>query len=160
MTLGSAGTRHSPSKLSPADIGAAFRTLGQDTRDMLSDGARDYGKPLQRIVSRARARLATLPREQAARAALELRGVEWELDEDNDKARRASFLEDVTGDEARALAQVDLLADGDAERRCRHWTPSRARIPATNAAAKALYQKGFDLAHNGMVRADRRRGSD
>lgn len=134
----------------PDDLAAAFKALGINTREMLADGTRDHGGTLRPIVAEARRRIAALPKEQAAVVARELVNVETELARQPDTWRSylAAFAAEYAGTEAALLAEVDRLSDSIGPQMVGALDAFVQAHPGTNAAAKALYMKGFHLGHN------------
>ena len=134
----------------PELMAAAFNALGFQARDMLADAARNYGDRLRGIVGDARRRAAALPKEQAAEVARALVTIEAEFARDRGawRASLSSFVRDYEGTETALLAQVDLLTDASGNQKLEALDAFVTANPGTNAAAKALYLKGFDLSHN------------
>lgn len=108
---------------------------------------------LLRIVADGRQRLDSLSREDAARVARAIVTVEDSLTRHDDPAHRLRTLVDrYQGTEAALLAEVDLIMIVH--------TPSPEMIaaldafverhPGTTAAAKAIYQKGFQYSSSNM----------
>jgi tetratricopeptide (TPR) repeat protein len=138
-------------------IAPAFTSLVFDLRSMLADGARNYGDALRLIVDDARKRSGALPRERAADVARALVNIDTELARDpaSWRSRLAAFAAEYAGTEAALLTQVDLLGDRPSPAMIATLDAFVADHPGTTAAAKALYEKGFHLAHNGFSFGER-----
>lgn len=117
--------------------------------------ATDYRPRLAALLERAGATLESLPREQAAHAARILISAESEANRSaRDEAERQlrAFVDQYRGTEAALLAEVDLLERG----RLTHASLDAFEVfaashPGSTAAAKAMHQVGFHLAHNNSV---------
>ena len=138
-------------------IAPAFTSLAFDVRSMLADGARNYGDALRLIADDARKRSEALPRERAADVARALVNIDTELARDRAswRSRLAAFAAEYAGTEAALLTQVDLLGDRPSPAMIAALDAFVADHPGTTAAAKALYEKGFQLAHNGFSFGER-----
>ena len=137
-------------------IEAAARLLARHSTWFTEAPARGYGAKGLELVALARNRLKDLPREEAARAAYALASADSALTTANRQQRYVENLESIAheykGSEAALIAEVDLLG----ARRAYPITRQSLLIyltfagdhPGTAAAAKALYQRAFDLSHN------------
>jgi hypothetical protein len=134
----------------PAEMHVAFRAVGYRGREIASDKAYDYAARLRAVAVAARTRLPTLPREEAARIAGELVTVESELEIETRswRPRMEAFVAEYAGTHAALLAQVDLLGDRSGPAMLDVLDAFMRAHPGTEAAAKALYQKGFHVGHN------------
>jgi tetratricopeptide (TPR) repeat protein len=137
----------------PEHIVRAFGKL--ETFYFTQDQAQPHAAALGDVVALAKTRLSTLDRENAAAAARALLPIEGSLARGGSQGWAAlvkSFVAEYSGTTAALLTEVDVISAG----------PLTAARPAgledfaaghagTCAAAKALYRKGFDLAHNAGV---------
>lgn len=126
--------------------------------------AANYRPRLAALLERAGATLEFLPREQAAHAARRLISAGWEANRpgqvDVEQQLRA-FVDQYRGTEAALLTEVDLLERG-------RLTPASLDVleafaashPGTTAAAKAMHQVAFHLAHNNSSLGVTPRGAD
>ncbi len=150
----------------PEEMRAAFAAIGSAGRDFAADKARDHAQRLRGLVERAKARLAALPRDEAARVARALVSVESELaigtNSNPWRQLLAAFVSEYAETPEAALARVDVLAS-DYDRRGAERVAALEAFarehPGTIAGAKALHQIGFDLAHNAIMFGERE-GSD
>jgi tetratricopeptide (TPR) repeat protein len=142
----------------PKELAASFDAVSSNMREMLSDRARNYGPTLRAIVADARRRLDALPREEAAGAARQLVGVDAQLADDSSawRAYLSRFVAEYAGTEAALLARVDLIGDRSGPEKNQALDAFIAAHPGTTAAARALFSKGFDLAHNSFSFGERR----
>jgi tetratricopeptide (TPR) repeat protein len=133
--------------------------------DIAMDGSRGYVDTLRTMLIPVRDRLAEWPREDAARVARALMGIDNQLERGGSAgwpARVEAFRREYTGTEAALLAEVDAIDDvrvslpARIDALDRFW---RAH-PGSVAGAKALYMKGFQLAHNVALTGIEPRGSD
>ena len=136
----------------PDDLAAAFKALGFDTR-MLADAARNRAETLRPIVADARRRIAVLPKQQAATIARELVNVDSELAGRPDTwlPYLKAFIAEYAGTEVALLAEVHVLTDRIGPQMLAALDGFVQAHPGTNAAAKALYMKGFNLGHNAFL---------
>jgi tetratricopeptide (TPR) repeat protein len=145
---------------------AVLRALSETIFTFQHDQTRSYTETIRQTIAPARARIAHLPREDAARLARELLVIDQWLEgrQANQKwpERLTQFVRDYEGTEAALLTQVDLLMSeprqilkqiGDLDKFAKDH-------PRTNAAAKALFQEGFQLHVNVPVTGVEPRGSD
>lgn len=145
---------------------AALHVLSESMITFQHDQTRSYTETIRQTIASARRRVAQLPREDAARLAHELLSIDQWLEgpqaRDKWPERQAQFVRDYDGTEAALLTQVDLL-----------MSDSRALLkqiadldqfakdhPGTNAAAKALFEEGYQLQTNVPVTGVEPRGSD
>jgi tetratricopeptide (TPR) repeat protein len=146
----------------PEQIARAFQIVSQES-SRFWDPARGYSTTLQGLVEDARKQLSRLPKEEAARAERQL------LMSDRQPSRAKppafadtlrAFVAQYAGTEAALLTEIDVMVFG---------LPIRERLealarfvrdhPGTIAAAKALYQKGFQLDANAYPEIEAR-GAD
>lgn len=115
------------------------------------DANRDYGARARDVLRAAHARLSALPREQQAAAAMAMIPLEHRTQESPieyaDRLRR--FLVTYAGTQAADLVSVDLVT---ASRLSMATIAALDELvtthPGTEAAAKALHQKAFNLSRN------------
>jgi tetratricopeptide (TPR) repeat protein len=120
--------------------GAAWRMRGDDER------ATRNRETMRKILDDGRRRLSELAREEAARAERIFMLIDGETSRSPgawpDRLRR--FIEQYRGTETALLAEVDLIGSGRVSQRMLDELDAFAAAhPGTRAAAKALYQKGF-----------------
>ena len=145
---------------------AALHALSETSFTFQSDQTRSYTETIRQTIVPARARIAQLPREEAARLARELLSIDHWLEGPQASQkwpeRLTQFVRDYDGTEAALLTQVDLLMSdprqmlkeiGDLDQFAKDH-------PRTNAAAKALFQEGFQLHVNVAITGVEPRGSD
>ena len=147
----------------PQNIPRAFEIVSEHSH-RFSDRARGYPDTLQELVDAARKQLARLPREEAARAERRL----LLIDRQPSVAKRPpfadqlrTFVQQYAGTQTALLTEIDVMAFG---------LPIRQRLdaldgfvrdhPGTIAAAKALHQKGFQLASGNVYPEIEPRGAD
>ena len=132
----------------------AMVSLGEYYGALTEDPARTYTDRVATIVVPVRARLAMLPREDAARLARALVRIDYEQAKATTTRpawdlRMNQFVQEYRGTREALMAEVDLIEHrvelpGKIAALEEFW---RAH-PASEAGAKALYQKGYQLAHN------------
>lgn len=132
----------------PRRIADAFEAIGDAAWQFRGDSeqARRNMATLRQIVADARRRLDGLPREQAARAERVFILIDGETSRNREAgaARLRQFIEAHRGTETALLAEVDLISYGGVSQQMLDALDAFARAhPGTIAAAKALYQKGF-----------------
>ncbi len=145
---------------------AALHALSEAIFTFQQDQTRSYTETIRQTIASAHARIAQLPREDAARLARELLLIDQWLERPQASQkwpeRLTQFVRDYDGTEAALLTQVDLLMldprqmlkqIGDLDQFARDH-------PRTNAAAKALFQEGFQLHVNVAITGVEPRGSD
>jgi tetratricopeptide (TPR) repeat protein len=139
---------------------AALRALNNTITSFQFDQTRSYHDTIRNLVEPVRARVAALPREDAARLAWELLYLDRMLDRRGGQVFQ--FIHDYGGTEAALLAQVDLLMSNPRQllKEIADLDQFARDHPSTNAGAKALYQEGFQLANNVPVTGVEPRGSD
>ncbi len=101
---------------------------------------------LQQVIADARAKFGALPREDAARAERVFILLDGELtrERQNWSDRLARFIAEYQGTRTALLAEVDLIASrGVSAQMLDELDRFIVAHPETEAAAKALYQKGF-----------------
>jgi len=149
-----------------AETIAALHALSEMTFSFEHDQTRSYTETIRQMIAFARARIAQLPREDAARLARELLLIDQWLE-----GRQASqkwperlkqFVRDYDGTEAALLTQVDLLPSDPQQmlKQISDLDQFARDHPGTNAAAKALYLEGFQLHVNVAITGVEPRGSD
>jgi tetratricopeptide (TPR) repeat protein len=145
---------------------AALHALSETLYTFQHDQTRSYIETIRQTIAPARARIAQLPREDAARLAREMLSTDQSLERgqagQNWPERLTQFVKDYDGTEAALLTQVELLTSdprqmlkqiSDLDRFARDH-------PGTNAAAKALFLEGFQLRANVPITGLEPRGSD
>ena len=147
----------------PESIARAFEIVSEQS-SLFTDQARGYPESLQELVDAARKQLARLPREEAARAERRL----LLLDRQPSVAKRPAFADQLrtfvkqyAGTETALLTEIDVIGFG---------LPIRQRLealdrfvrdhPGSIAAAKALYQKAFQLGSVNVYPDVEPRGAD
>jgi tetratricopeptide (TPR) repeat protein len=139
---------------------AALRALNNTITSFQFDQTRSYHDTIRNLVEPVRARVATLPREEAARLAWELLYVDRMFDRRGGQV--SQFIHDYSGTETALLAQVDLLMSnpGQILKEISELDQFARDHPGTNAGAKALFEEGFQLCVNIPVTGIEPRGSD
>jgi tetratricopeptide (TPR) repeat protein len=132
----------------PRRIPDALEAMGESVWEFRGDSAqiRANAETLRRIAADARLRLTELPREEAARAGRVLLMIDAQLSPDRNaySTGLARFVEQYRGTEAALLAEVDLIANRGVSQQMLDALDAFAQAhPGTRAAAKALYEKGF-----------------
>jgi len=117
------------------------------------------------IVAAARARLPSLPREDAATVARMLAGATLRSGQISESARIAElqdFVRTYDGTREAQQARVTLIAllNRDSTTRFAELEAFAGRHPRTVEAARALYTKAFDLHVNVVMRGEEPNGSD
>jgi tetratricopeptide (TPR) repeat protein len=144
---------------------AALHALTQTMIHFQMDQTRSYAETIRQLIAPARARVATLPREDAARVAWQLLLIDGSLDRTRGQNRTdlvTPFLKDYDGTEAALLAQVDRLMSnpGQILKQIDDLEQFARDHPGTTAGAKALFQAGFQLHVNVPVTLIERPGAD
>jgi TolA-binding protein len=118
-----------------------------------SDGARDYAARFRAIFAAAREKAAQLPREEAATLELAIAGAESMIERGSEawRTRATAFVARYPGTHAAAMAEIQLATFDTMARRFDTLDAIARAHPGTDIAAAAIYQKGFDLAHNAFV---------
>ena len=136
----------------PSEMAAAFAAVGSKAREFAGDKAHNYAERLRAAVAAAQRQLPSMPREEAADLARALMSVETELNRSNERdgwrRRLSEFVSSYAGTRAATLARVDLLTDRIGPQMLDALDTFVREHPGSEAAAKALYQKGFHLGHN------------
>lgn len=145
---------------------AALHALSETVYTFPHDQTRSYTETIRQTIAPARARIAQLPREDAARLAREVLSIDQWFEGPQARQqwpeRLAKFVRDYDGTEAALLTQVDLLRLDPRQllKQIDDLDRFAKEHPGTNAAAKALFQKGFQLHVNVPVTGVEPRGSD
>ena len=144
---------------------AAMHVLSETMFQFQHDQTRPYTETIRQLIVPARALLAKLSREDAARLAREMLAVDASLERRQSPTWTESltqFVRDYDGTEAALLTQVDLLMSDPRQmlKRIADLDQFAKDHPGTNAGAKALFQAGWDLHVNVAVTGIERRGSD
>jgi tetratricopeptide (TPR) repeat protein len=123
-----------------------------DVTRMRDDSTRNYPAEVLPLVAAARLTLPGLPREQAAALARSLLTVEWSSrDHPRDAwpAALRAFVTEYAGTDAALLAEVELIRQLPlTAARFDELEAFAARHPGTVAAARAIFEHGWDLAVN------------
>jgi TolA-binding protein len=131
----------------PRLIADAFELVRDSAWRLRGDGEQvtHHREQMHRIIADARRRLPELPREEAARAEGSFMLMDAQSTERGAAAARLRrFVDEYRGTETALLAEVDLIGFDRVSPRMLDELDAFARAhPGTNAAAKALYQKGF-----------------
>lgn len=147
----------------PEQIARALRIVAEYAHIFRADEARDDVRVARELVAAARSRLSEMPREPGAEAALAVVYAERALGPRSnlEASSLRAIARDYEGTEAALLAQVDLITEGRLTMRQLEDLELFARAnPGAAAAAKALYLKGFHLAHNASALRIAPRGED
>lgn len=144
---------------------AALHALGETMIRFQRDQTRSYAETIRQLIAPTRARIGTLPREDAARLARELLFIDASLDRNrsqNWQERLAQFARDYGGTDAALLTQVDLLLSDPRQllKRIDALDQFAKTHPGTNAGAKALFLAGWELHVNVPVTGVEPRGAD
>ena len=137
----------------PADMRAAFEVLAGNGRELAADKAHDYAQRVGAAGAAAKRQLPAMPREDAARLARVLTSldVELALDFDGWRQRLRAFVSEYAGTREALLVEVDLLTENVGPAMLDRLDAFAARHPGSEAAAKAVYMKGFHLSHNAFA---------
>src|SRR6185503_12933039 len=145
---------------------AALNALSETSYRFQFDQTRSYTETIRQTIAPARARIAQLPREDAARLAREIlffdQWLEGPQASQKWPERLTQFVRDYDGTDAALLTQVDLLMldPGQLLKQIADLDQFAKDHPRTNAAAKALFQEGFQLETNVPITGVEPRGSD
>jgi tetratricopeptide (TPR) repeat protein len=144
---------------------AAMHALSETIFQFQRDQTRLYVETIRQLLIPVRARIGTLPREDAARLAGELLTIDSWLDRgrsQNPSERMTQFLRDYDGTEAALLTQVDMLVSNPREllKEIADLDQFARNHSGTNAGAKALFLEGFQLHVNVPVTGVEPRGFD
>jgi TolA-binding protein len=154
--------------LDTADVGqtiAALDALKSALFVRQQDRPRSYSDTIRQLIAPVRGRLATLPREDAARVAWAMLPIDHWLEGRYDQGQPlqpAQFFHDYEGTEAALLAHVDQFTTNPREllKEIAELDQFAKDHPGTNAAAKALYQEGFEIHVNVPALGIEPRGAD
>ena len=147
----------------PTDLERALSMVTSIARDARGDALHDRAGRLRELAERARTRLAVLPREAAARAARALLTLDANLSlaPHADWLRRQhEFIAEWSGTQAALLTEVDVLATGVSTQKLELLDALAHDHPSSEAGAKALYLRGFDLSVNAGAYGMLRKGED
>ena len=145
---------------------AALHALSETLFTFQQDQTRSYTETIRQTIAPARARIAQLRREDAARLAREMLLIDQWLEGPQARQkwpeRLTQFVRDYDGTEAALLTQVDLLMLDPRQmlKQISDLDQFAKDHPGTNAAAKALFQEGFQLHVNVPITGVEPRGSD
>ncbi len=145
---------------------AVLHALSETIYSFQRDQTRSYTETIRQTIVSARTRMAQLPREDAARLAREILFLDQWLEGPQASQtwpeRLTQFVRDYDGTEAALLTQVDLLMSdpGQILKQIGDLDQFARDHPGTNAAAKALFLKGFQLHVNVPITGLEPRGSD
>lgn len=149
-------------KNAPQDIPRAIESVVEQS-SRFSDMARGYPESLQEVVDAARQQLPRLSREESARAERQLLLIDRHApaEQRSTADRLRAFVRQYEGTDTALLAEVDVIAFG---LRIREQLPALDRVvrdhPETVVAAKALFQKGFQLGSGNVYPDVEARGAD
>jgi len=148
----------------PREIEAAFTIAMAASHEFAGDAVRRRSDVLQDVAARAAATITQLPREEAAPVARALMSFENRFlskTPADRKQRVSDFVAQWRGTDAALLTEVDVVSMENLglQRLEKLETFARAH-PRTEAAAKATYLRGFDLAHNALSLGIEQRGGD
>lgn len=150
-------------RTAPAQIGDAFHVLSNHSTLFRSGDSRGEWDRFQEIVAAAKRRLGELQPEEAARAARQLMFFEpYDWRKPNAQAVRLEAFVEAYPDTSAALdAEISRILTGlPSYRQLDELEAFAASHPGTVAAAKATYERGFQLAVNVSVTGVEQRGSD
>ncbi len=145
---------------------AALHALSESSYTFQFDQTHSYTETIRQTIAPARARIAQLPREDAARLAREIlffdQWLEGPQASQKWPERLTQFVRAYDGTDAALLTQVDLLMLDPRQllKRISDLDQFARNHPGTNAAAKALFQAGFELETNVPITGVEPRGSD
>lgn len=145
---------------------AALHALSETMFTFQHDQTRSYTETIRQTIASSRARIAQLPREDAARLAREILSIDLWLDGPQAgnkwRERFKQFVRDYDGTEAALLTEVDLLRSepGQMLKEISDLEQFAKDHPRTNAAAKALFYAGSQLHVNIVITGVEPRGSD
>ena len=147
----------------PERMGAAFKVAAEHGHQF-GDQARGYPSALRDILQAAERRLGGVPREQAAESAFHLRAVANSLPGGSRvpwPQQLRAFLVEYPDTEASRHAEVRLLTIGrDLDARIAALETYARANGGTASGAHALFQAGWELAHNVPVTGLEPRGAD
>jgi tetratricopeptide (TPR) repeat protein len=136
----------------PANLERALALVPALVSTASMNGIRPRQDTIREVVATVKPRLADLPREDAARVARALLTVDSHLTRRERGAWGQSlreFVQEWAGTQAALLTEVDVITADDLTPASVDALEAFAREhPGTAAAAKALYQRGFNFAHN------------
>lgn len=145
---------------------AALHALSEIIYTFQHDQTRSYTETIRQMIASTRARIAQLPREDAARLAREILFFDQSLEGSQAgqkwPERLTQFVRDYDGTEAALLTQVDLIMSDPRQmlKQISDLDQFARDHPRTNAAAKALFLEGFQLHVNVPITGVEPRGSD
>jgi tetratricopeptide (TPR) repeat protein len=149
----------------PRRIADAFEATGQSLWEFRGDSAQTlaHAATLRGLVDDARRRLSEVPREEAARAERVFLTIEGQFSRDRNAwaAGLARFVEHYRGTETALMAEVDLIGSRGVSQQMLDALDRFAEAhPGTSAAAKAVYQKGFQWHTINTLGTIEQRGAD
>lgn len=148
----------------PDRIAKAIEAMEDGLYEFRGDTAQvtERREMLRQIVSDGRRRLGGLTNEDAARSERAFLTVDGYLSSDRDDVsnRLRAFVDRFRGTEAALLAEVDLIMEvhSPSPEMIAELDAFAARHPGTTAAAKAIYQKGFQYHTINMLEYEPRGG--
>ena len=150
---------------SPASVVAALAVVGEFAFMFKMDQTRGHASALAAALAPIRGRLSSLAREDAAALARQLLVIDGTLEQSAGPSwqeRLSAFVKEYDGTETALVARADLIDDYRANllQRIDALDAFARAHPRTIAGARALYLKGFQLAHNVAATGIERRGSD
>ena len=135
----------------PERIGRLFRLLEMSRFMFYGAASEKWTEKAADVIAAARKRLPDLPRAEAAEAAYRLLLVESSLNRGENSGRLSrlkAFVQEFAGTDAALEAEVDIIsAAGGSAERAAGFDAFAGQHPGTCAGGRALYQKGFGIAH-------------
>ena len=132
------------------ELVAALEAMSEKFTYLRMDDSRGYSERVAAIVTPLRGRIASLPREDAARLAWSLMRVENLLTNRGSsgwRERVRGFVQEYQGTAEALRAEISIIDyDGDLAARVAAWDAIVKANPGSEAAAQALYLKGFRVA--------------
>jgi TolA-binding protein len=132
----------------PLKMAEALPALSRSWRP---DDPRDYSARLREVLAAAHAQAAKLPREQSAAAKYQLVSADGVLTQGGSVAWRErlnGFLQQYAGTTAALLAETDAATLLPYQERLERLDAIAAAHPGTTIAARALFEKAFQLGRN------------
>jgi tetratricopeptide (TPR) repeat protein len=139
----------------PDDLPRALRLAPELASQLARSDVGEHAAAMRELMPSLKALVAQRPREEAAQAARHLLSVESQLTRPASGVyaqRMQALLQEYAGTEAARLMEPDAIAERpeDIQKRLQALDAFAREHPGTAAAAKALYHRGYHLAHNGM----------
>ncbi|HEX7088014.1 MAG TPA: tetratricopeptide repeat protein [Vicinamibacterales bacterium] len=141
----------------PDQMAGAFEALAENRHSLQDLPAHGYDDEVAALLTVAKARLRTVPREEAARIARQILLVEPADPDVRWPAPLEAFVAEYAGTEAGHLAAVDIVAANVSRASLERLAAIARENAGTAIGAKALYSRGFHLAHNATELDERTR---